>query len=115
MNEENILTVRAILNESSVEYPDWVTSLGEAIKEITGDDVTIAAMQAVDLYSNQTLAKGMEAITKGYLDLDKANWDKLTPNQIIILREIINGLVQRINKKFREEGDRIPHIKELRK
>ncbi|MBI9051867.1 MAG: hypothetical protein JEZ00_20800 [Anaerolineaceae bacterium] len=114
MSDNNKLTVSNIFEESSVVYPDWVTSLGEAILEITGDDVTIAAMQAADLYSNPILAKGMESLINGYLYLDKANWDKLTPNQIMTLRDIINGLLLRINNKFTEEGEKIPHIKELR-
>ena len=111
---ENTITVKYVLDESTVEYPAWVTDLGEAIMEITGVDVMIAAMQAADLYSNPILAEGVALFVQGWIKMKDANWEKLSPNQILSLRTVINGFQDSVKNKFVEEGKKIPHIKELR-
>ena len=83
------------------EAPDWVISLGNAIREITDCSTAIAASRARDLSRTQT-AQGLESFTRGWLQLDRADIGTLSPLQRETLVLVIAAITRKIQVRIDE-------------
>lgn len=95
------------------ETPDWVLSLGEAIYETTQCSAAIAASRARDLSRQSNIAKGLEALLRGWQRLDGADFSGLSPMQHETVHLVIGQLLESLNVQVNESTDVDPECKEL--
>jgi hypothetical protein len=92
------------------ETPDWVLSLGEAIYETTQCSAAIAASRARDLSRQENIARGLEALLRGWLSLDGADFSSLSPMQHetvhLVVRKLLESLNAQVSASTEIDSDR---------
>jgi hypothetical protein len=80
------------------ETPEWVISLGDAIQEITACSTAIAASRARDL-SRSHVCQGLTSFTSGWLELESAEMNDLSPMQLETLRLVIEAITNKLRQR----------------
>jgi hypothetical protein len=85
------------------ETPGWIVSLGEAIQQVTDCSTAIAAARARDLSRCEDLGQGLEWLTRGWLTLEAADPQSLSPMQRETIRLVLEGVLVRVKTRYRED------------
>jgi len=81
--------------------PDWVVELGQAIQRMTDCSTAIAAARARDLSRAAEAGPGLEWFTRGWLALETADVDDLSPMQRETVRLVLEGVTEKVKARYR--------------
>lgn len=96
-NERIIYTVEDHLR-STGDVPEWVVTLGCQLQEVLQCDAAIAASRARDLSSNALIARGLEKMVSGWIEIRESQYKGLNSWQRSTMLMLMEGLNEQIKK-----------------
>ncbi len=80
--------------------PEWLVQLGQAIQQVTDCPTAIAAARARDLSRYAALGMGLEWFTRGWLALENADVDGLSPMQRETVQLVLEGITEKVKARY---------------